>query len=179
MEERKIVTVNNLDELWNGLLPDFSTGIGLHDFHVTIKSPTHSVDLDIMSSPGGSVEGGYESTSIHAALPAHPGFEFVIHPEDFLNRIGKLFGMEDVVLGYPEFDKNAIVKTNNPEKLKALFSDADDRQVFQSLSGYSFKLDNHEDSEDHYLDLSIQRAIKDLNELERLLRIFFNVLGSL
>lgn len=84
MENIKIIKVNKLDTLWDQLLPDFSTGLGLHDYHITLQIENHSIDLDISSSPGGNVEGGYENTQIHAALPAHPGFVFVIYPEDFI-----------------------------------------------------------------------------------------------
>lgn len=176
MEATKIIRLDSIGDIWNQLLPDFSTGIALHDYHVKLEVDGHTIDVDISSSPGGNMEGGYESTSIRAAVPAHPDFVFVIHPEDFLNKIGKLFGMQDVVLGYPEFDRNVIVKTTDAGKAKAMLSDVEVRQVFQTLSGYSLRLDTHEDSEDHYLDLGVQRAVNDLNELKRLLSAFYTVL---
>lgn len=177
MQERKVVNGDNVQEIAIELSPDFATGLGLHDYHVALHLNGYIINLDISSSPGGNLEGGYESTSIRAALPAHPGFVFVLYPEDFLNRIGKLFGLQDVILGYPEFDKDVIVKTNNPEKLKAILSDADVRQVFQNQSGWALKLDNHEDrEEDHYLDLSIQRAVTNLQDLQRILNAFYTVL---
>jgi hypothetical protein len=177
MEETKVINVDNVQEIGNALAPDFATGTGLHDYHVALHLNGYIINLDISSSPGGNVEGGYESTSIRAALPAHPGFVFVLYPEDFLNRLGKLFGLQDVVLGYTEFDKDVIVKTDDPEKLKTILSDADVRQVFQNQSGWALKLDNHEDrEEDHYLDLSIQRAITNLPDLQRILNAFYSVL---
>lgn len=86
--------------------------------------------------------------------------------------------MQDVTLGYPELDRNVIVKTNNPEKLKAIFASQESREIFQTLSGYSLKLDNHDDREDHYLNLHIQRAITNLNELQRILAVFYHILVS-
>ncbi len=68
MEERRILTPNSVDDLWDELLPDFSTGIAVNDYHVTLKLNGHSIDLDISSSPGGNVEGGYESTNIRDIL---------------------------------------------------------------------------------------------------------------
>ena len=178
MEERRILNLNSVDDLWNELLPDFSSGTVVNNYHVTLKLNGHSINLDISSSPGGNAEGGYESTNINAPLPAHPNFSFVIFPEDFLNRLGKIFGMQDVVLGYPEFDNRIIVKTNNPEKLTSVFSEKEVRLVFQSLSGFSLKLDSNDETEEHFLELSIQRAIREFNELKQVLTAYTSVLSQ-
>ncbi len=178
MQERRTIIAGDIDGAWSQMLPDFETGSGMHDYHVSVQTLLHTIEVDIVSSPGGGYEGGYGNTRIHSFIAAHPGFVFVMYPEDFLNRIGKLFGLQDIKLGYKEFDDNVIVKTNNKEKLKAILGDFEVRSVMETLSGYSFKLDDHEDNSNHYLDLTIQRAVTDPGEFRQIFTAFQVVLNA-
>jgi hypothetical protein len=160
--DRRIISGQSELDVWQHVTADFAAGIP-HDYHVELQYDNRKIKLNVVSSPGGNEEGGYEYTSIKSHVDATNDFEFLIQPEDFLNRIGKFFGGQDVVLGYPEFDKNVLVKTNNPERLKSLFSDEDARQTFIALSGYSFGVTSKDDDK-KVLELHIQRiiAIEDL-----------------
>lgn len=177
MQDRKVITLASINDLWNSLVPDFSTGTAISNYHIAIEIEGQQILVDISKSPGGNVEGGYESSSIRAVLPADKGFEFIIYPEDFISRIGKVFGMQDVVLGYPEFDNNLIVKTTQPEKLKSLFTSPDTREVLQNLSGFAFKIE--QEDEGNILEFNIQRALINLNELKIILELFYSTLNSL
>ncbi len=178
MNQRKNIT-GDAQEIWQQINTDFISGNDLHNYHVSIQHEDRNIDLDMVSSPGGSEEGGYDVTTLSAALPAHTNFSFAIHPEDFLNKIGKLFGMEDVVLGYPEFDNKVIVKTNNAHRLKRIFAATEVREVFQSLSGYSFKIHKLPEKEGDYLELMIQRSLINGSELKRVFDAFCHVLDFL
>jgi hypothetical protein len=178
MDQRRILKATNADELRRDIFLDFSTH-GLHDYHVIIQYENYNIELDIASSPGGSEEGGYDTTSIRAAIKNTADFIFAIFPEDFINRIGKLFGAQDVLLGYPEFDSNLIVKTNNADRLKTIFADNEIRRVFQSLSGYSLKIDRDDNNEIAYLHFRMQRGISNPSELEKVFNAFCHVLDSI
>ncbi len=178
MTERKNIA-GDAQEIWHQINSDFIAGNNLHNYQVTIQHENRNIDLDIVSSPGGSAEGGYDVTTLSSELPAHANFYFAIHPEDFLNKIGKLFGMEDVVLGYPEFDNNVIVKTNNAHRLKRIFAAPEIREVFQSLSGYSFRIHKHDKKEGDYLELMVQRSLTNAAELKRVFDAFCHVLDFL
>lgn len=178
MENRRKKVAERLEDVWSELLPDFSTPAELHNYHLDLQVGKWLILLDIVSSPGGGFEGGYGSTGIKAQLPATSGFEFVVYPDDFLNKIGKLFGMEDVVLGYKELDDQLIVKTNNKEGLSKVFADTDVRNVFANLSGFSLKLEN-DDDEGTTLDLSIQRAVSDYSEFKEIFGAYFRILNAL
>jgi hypothetical protein len=178
MTERKNIT-GDAPEIWHQINSDFISGSDLHNYQVSIQHEDRNIDLDILSSPGGSAEGGYDVTTLTSQLPAHTNFYFSIHPEDFLNKIGKLFGMEDVVLGYPEFDNNVIVKTNNAHRLKRIFAAPEVREVFQSLSGYSFRIHKHPEKEGDYLELMIQRSLINAGELKKVFDAFCHVLDFL
>lgn len=157
MDELKTIQAQTEADIWNEVNNDFSTGIPAN-YHVNIHHNNKNIVLNIVSSPGGNEEGGYEYTSLTTSLPAKNDFEFLIQPEDFLNRIGKFFGGQDVVLGYPEFDNNVLVKTNNPERLKALFADEDTRKTFVMLSGYSFGITTDSETQRKVLELHMQHA---------------------
>jgi hypothetical protein len=158
MDQKKIINAQSEGGVWQQVSNDFADGIP-HDYHVIIQDNNRNIELNVVSSPGGNIEGGYEYTTLRSSVASSNDFEFLIQPEDFLNRLGKLFGGQDVVLGYPEFDKNVLVKTNNPERLKTLFADAETRELFVALSGYSFGITTSKDDESKVLELHIQRVI--------------------
>jgi hypothetical protein len=178
MTERKTIA-GDAQEIWHQINTDFVTGNDLHNYQVTLQYGDRNIDLDIVSSPGGSEEGGYDITTLSAPLHADTHFGFEIHPEDFLNKIGKIFGGEDVVLGYPEFDSNVIVKTNNARLLKRIFAAPEIREVFQSLSGYSFGIRKDDKKEESYLELMVQRSLINATELKRVYDAFCHVLDFL
>lgn len=174
MESIKHFAAENLDGFVEQVSRDFASGTSLHDYHVTCQLGDHRLKLNIASSPGGSTEGGYESTSINAALLSGSNFNFVLYPEDFMITIGKFFGLQDIVLGYAEFDKNVVIKTNDAAKLTTVLAGEGTRKILQNLSGFALKLES--DDEGNTLDLSIQRALMDIKELNQVLAMFYEVL---
>ncbi|MEZ0004806.1 hypothetical protein ABH942_000149 [Flavobacterium sp. 28YEA47A] len=59
-------------------------------------------------------------TRIIAPIISADNFQFEIYRADFTRKIEKLFGAQDVEIGYPEFDKAFIIKSNNEFKTKSL-----------------------------------------------------------
>jgi len=175
MTQKKIIKAQTEADIWNQVNADFAAGIP-HNYHVEIQHNNRNIELNLVSSPGGNSEGGYEYTTLKASVPAINDFEFLIQPEDFLNRIGKYFGGQDVVLGYPEFDKNVLVKTNNPERLKRFFDDEESRRIFIDLSGYSFGIITEDGSK--VLELQMQRIISG-NDLKNAFDAFSKALELL
>jgi hypothetical protein len=49
-----------------------------------------------------------------------------------LNNIGNKLGMKDLEVGYPDFDKEFVLKSNNYDKLKQFFSDQTIRSMIQA-----------------------------------------------
>ncbi|TDH25567.1 hypothetical protein EXU57_12740 [Segetibacter sp. 3557_3] len=176
MLERRTIS-GDADTIFQQVTSDIATN-GSQDYHVVLQTDKGNIEMDIVSSPGGNAEGGYEQTNLLAELPANSTFRFAIYPEDVINRIGKLFGMQDVKIGYPEFDDKVIVQTNDQGKLKSLFADQAIRHVFESLSGYSFHIDKHKEQEGDHLHLVIQRVISTPTDLQQIFHAFMHVLGS-
>lgn len=168
------IIANDLDGIIERIAQDYASGINLNDYHINCQVDNHYIKIDISSSPGGGEEGGYETTGIQARLLSHTPFNFVLYPEDFIISIGKLFGLQDIELGYPEFDKNIIVKTNDADKLKNVLAGEGARKILQNMSGFALKLEGDDNS--NILDLSIQRALTDINELNQVLAMFYEIL---
>lgn len=178
MSDVKSFKGSSLDEAWQQLQTEVTWAESPGNYRAVIHTGKHDINLEIVSSPGGNDEGwGFEQTTLSASLPANNIFHFAIVPEDFLNRIGKFFGMQDVKIGYPEFDENVLVQTNDEGKLKSLFSDGELRGIFLNLSGYSFQAKKDDDSGGQ-LELLIQRAITHPADLRRLVDVFNRVLVS-
>ncbi len=180
MDEKKRFAGTSPEDAWQNFTTEVTWQESPANYRAVIHTGTHDVELETVSSPSGGEEGwGFGRTTLRAELPAQTAFRFEIVPEDVFNRIGKLFGMQDVVLGYPEFDKKVLVKTNDEQKLKSILEDSTIREVFQNLSGYTLHIDKHEGGEGDHLHLIIQHAVISPAELQMIFDVFHRVLLAL
>ena len=81
-----------------------------HTIHLQQGEATILLEIDI--DPGGGFESGYATTRFSAPVVLQQPFLFTIYPEGFLADLGKLFGLQDEVIGYPEFDKKLIISVH-------------------------------------------------------------------
>lgn len=156
-------------------------------FRTVLEHNGRAINVDMDMDPGGGFEGGFEFTVLSAPVPVQftsisarvndPDFRFAIHDEKTLDRIGKFFGMEDVHLGYDDFDSKVIVKTNNKEIARQLFSDPEVRRVLGGLKDFSFQISSGK--EEPGLELMIDRLIDDPEELRALYTAYTAVLDKL
>jgi hypothetical protein len=182
MDTAKIIKGQTEDEIWQQISADLTREGDILEYDVMIEQGGTQILLDIDIDLGGGFEGGYESTMLRAPLHTEQDFRFAVHHQGFIDEIGKFFGMQDVETGYDEFDKQAIIKTNHEEKVKALFTDASVRKVIQGLEDYTFGIimhhTNHQDKAP-FLELYINNAITDATELRRIYHAFYTVLALL
>lgn len=134
------------------------------------------ISVNISRSAGGAEEGGYESTNISAPVVSRDHFRFSIHPQDFLSELAKFFGAEDKITGYPTFDDEVVVKTNDVDRFRKVFADESVRAVFQELSGYEFSLTKRDGQA--MLELTIQHAVEDSDEMWPIYHAFGLVLDA-
>lgn len=180
MEEKKGFKGASADEAWEQFSTDITWQASANNYRAVIHTGKHDIELETVKSPGGGDEGwGFEQTSLRATLPVNNKFRFAITPEDVINRIGKFFGMQDVQIGYPEFDQSVLIQTNDEQRLKAIFANESLRETFQNLSGYTFHIDKAEDGKADHLHLKLQHAITDPDALRRLYSVFNHVLTAL
>lgn len=121
------------------------------------------------------------------ALYVNPdGFRFTIYRHDIFSDIGKWFGMQDVEVGYADFDRDFIIKGTDEAKLKALFGNPKIRallmeqpQVFftvqEAEGNFELKLPTHADE----LCFTVPGVIKDVERLKHLFDLFSETLDQL
>ena len=73
-----------------------------------------------------------ETTRIIVPLNISNNFRFEIYREGFIRKIEKIFGAQDVEIGYPEFDKAFTIKSNNEFKIKTLLRNKEIRNLIES-----------------------------------------------
>ena len=180
MEVNKIYTGNTEDEIWQQLANDINDET--LEYHALLQQGASKISFDIDIDLGGGFEGGYATTSYSAPM-ANADFQFAIHQEHFTDEIGKFFGMQDIMLGYPDLDNHLIIKTNNEEKIKSLFADEKTRAVFTDLTDFDFGIRMHtpdgSDIKQAFLELNIEDGILDIADLREIYHAFRKVLTTL
>ena len=177
METIKIINGNTADEVWQQVAYDFN-GTDVMEYQAVLQpSNLPQVLLEVEIDLGGGFEGGYETTRLSAPVSVENDFRFALHHESFLDKAGKLLGLEDKTIGYPEFDKALIVKTNDETKIKQVFADASVRELFQTLEDFNLHITHPE--EGTRLELEIERGITDVPILRSMYDAFSKVLIQL
>ena len=180
MNNENFIKGSNEEEVWQQIRLHFVNGAPPLQYTAIIDQGNFRIILDIDIDPGGGFESGFETTTLSASVSEEKGFYFAIHKEHLTDEIGKFFGMQDVITGYDDFDKKLIIKTNNVEEIKVLFKDTLVREVLVTLNDFTFTLTkNKEDHKLETLELMVENAITDINELRRIYRAFYSVLQSI
>ena len=125
-------------------------------------------------------------TRIRAEYVNADSFYFRIYRRKAFSGINKLLGMQDIVVGYPAFDKDFIIQGNDERKLKMLFNHDRIRRLI------SWQPDIHLESEvdnDWMIDedrmgigllsFKVMGIITDLNRLHDLYDLFAELLNHL
>ena len=183
MEPLNVIKGSTTDEIWEQIETDLIKDENEFDYHVLINQEGHQTDLDIDIDLGGGFESGYSATTLSCELPNHDGFKFAMHEDHFIDDIGKFLGLKHVKIGYPELDDHLVVKTNDEEKIREIFSNANVRAVIKKLSRFDFGILHREVDNEHtkqaFLELNVEEGIKDPVALKELYSAFYTVLNSL
>jgi hypothetical protein len=85
-------------------------------------------------------------------------FEFVLGPKDGIERILKVFGKQDVIIGNSEFDKKYMIQSSNPDLIKRVLHPA---QINQGILKH--KLSSISLQKQRKIELSNLLLVKDRN----------------
>lgn len=179
MAKTKQITGHTTDELWQQVTADLS-GKEVYEYDVALEQDGRRIMLDIDIDLGGGFEGGYATTRFMAPVSPVHDFRFAVHHQELVDSAGKFFGMEDVVIGYPEFDEALIVRTNDRERTRRIFADPEVRKLFASLRYFTLHITHHHVSDQKeklpFLELMIEDGITDPVVLRGLYEGFCKVL---
>lgn len=114
------------------------------------------------------------------------GFYFKIYRKGIFSALGKMLGMEDISVGYEEFDDDFIIKSNYEEKVKQLFSSERIRSLIQAQPNINLQIKDDEgffiahfpEGVDE-LYFEVTGVIKDIDRLKELYELFAEVLKEL
>lgn len=122
MTTPRLFTAPAAEPLWQQVTTDMAAQTDLLDYTALLDQAGHQVLLAIDIDPGGGFESGFATTTFSAAVPNTVALRFSLHEQGWAQEIGKLLGMEDAELGYPEIDEAFIVKTNDAPLLTQLLA---------------------------------------------------------
>jgi hypothetical protein len=113
-------------------------------------------------------------------------FYFKIYRSGIFSGLGKVLGMEDINIGYEEFDEDFIIKSNSEEKVKKLFSNESIRALIQDQPQINLEIKDDEGFfSAHFpegvdeLCFHVVGVIKDIDRLKELYELFAEVLKEL
>ena len=129
------------DEIWKQVASDIGGNFTPGDFwtgrsRVEAAHGQWTVLLDLYVVSNGKSSSTY--TRIRAPYMNPDGFQFNIYRHGIFSGLGKKLGMQDVTVGFPQFDEDFIIKGNDEAKLRLLFADAKLRDLISAQPDIHF-----------------------------------------
>ena len=125
-------------------------------------------------------------TKVTAFLYLKKDFIFQVYNSNFFTTIAKYFGMQDILIGSPDFDKKYIVKSNDGFKIKQLLRTPEVRNEIENFKYIYITLSksktfwNRKAPENLYeLCYNTHKDIKDFKELETIYHLLTVVINQL
>ncbi len=103
-------------------------------------------------------------TDIIIALDKPIGFKLKIVPEGFFTKIGKVFGMQDIQTGDPEFDSKYIIKSDSETEMLSLLTPNLKRLIIE-MHEYKYKNIRFEISE--HVEIHKIGFVQDKEEIKQ------------
>jgi hypothetical protein len=179
----------NKDEAWRQLSEEIGAEVVQGGFwkggsKVQAQVGPWTVTLDTYTVSSGHSQITF--TRMRAPYVNPEGFRFTIYRKGFFSDVGKLLGMQDIEVGDPEFDEAFIIKGNDEDRVRELFSDPKVRQMIQDQPKVQLEV---KDSEGWFgpkfpegvdeLHFEVLGVIKDVERLKALFDLFAAVLDQL
>jgi hypothetical protein len=177
------------DKVWRqfseAIEAEFVDGSFFKGSKVQVHVEPWTITLDTYTvSAGGHSHITY--TRIRAPFLNPEGFRFTIYRASLFSGLGKLFGMQNIELGDPEFDRAFIVKSNDEPRVIGLLADLKIRELIQSQPKFLLDVRDNEgwfgpafppDADE--LRFQVVGIIKDLERLKALVELFAAMLDRL
>src|SRR5882757_3247211 len=112
MKRKNIIKASTEDQIYKQLTAGLKKYSIPDDYSVWIHQGSTKIFLQIDIDLGGGFESGISFTRFTAPVIHTAGFIFTIRSEGLLEKVEKLFGMKDIIIGYPAFDKKFMIRSN-------------------------------------------------------------------
>jgi hypothetical protein len=125
-------------------------------------------------------------TRIRAPYVNPDAFRFRVYRHGLFSNLGKMLGMQDVEVGYPDFDQDFIIKGNDESRLRRLFANPKIRDLISAQKDIDFSVKDDEgwfgpkfpEGVDE-LAFLVVGVIKDIERLKHLYELFAETLDEL
>lgn len=145
-----------------------------------------TITLDTYTSGAGKDKITY--TRMRAPFVSTDEFRFTIYHKSSFSELGKYWGLqEDIEVGYPDFDRDFIIKSNNQSQAQALFASLKIRQLIKSQPfSVNFGVREEDDTfgsgflkgvDELYCE--VEGIIEDVERLKSLYELFAETLNHL
>jgi hypothetical protein len=175
-------------EVWKQLSSELGADFREGGFARSDKVQVHVKDwtltLDTFAVSTGKVTVIF--TRMRAPYVNADGFRFCIHRKSIFTALGKMLGMQDVEVGFPEFDNAFVIKGTDEAKLRALFANEKIRELIKGQPEIQLEV---RDDEGWFatrfpqgvdeLRFHVVGIIKDIERLKHLYELFAEVLNHL
>ena len=178
------------DEIWQQFAAEvggnFAEGGFWKGSRVDAAHGQWTVTLDTYTVSTGKSSITY--TRIRAPYINPDNFHFNIYRKGIFSDLGKWLGMQDVSVGYPQFDEDFIIKGTDESKLRRLFSNARIRDLIQDQPEIQFSVHDGESGfwnaqnwpqGVNELYFQVVGVIKDIDRLKLLYDLFSETLDEL
>ena len=125
-------------------------------------------------------------TRLRAPFVNPEGFRFTVYRRGLFSDVAKLLGMQDIELGYAEFDQDFIIKGTHEAKLRALFDHVRIRQLVSAQREIHFSVQAPERrrkrglrANTDELSFKARGVLKDPDRLKQLFDLFAETLDQL
>lgn len=76
-------------------------------------------------------QGSVVFTRMRAPFVNPDAFRFTIYRKGLFTELGKLFGMQDIEIGVPDFDEAFVIKATDEDRIRSLLDDIQIRRLLQ------------------------------------------------
>jgi len=125
-------------------------------------------------------------TRMRAPYVNTDGFRFSIHRRNLFSDIGEWLGMQDLKVGYEDFDKDFVIKGSDEQKCRQLFANARLRALISSQKDIKFAVKDDEGwfgptfpERVDELVFIVAGVIKDIERLKQFFELFSETLDEL
>lgn len=151
-----------------------------------VQEWTITLDTYAVTTSTGTTSTTTKYTRIRAPYINRDGFRFKIYRQGFFSNIGKLFGMQDIEVGDPEFDGEFVIQGNNEFQVRQLFANPKIRALIAVQPQICFEVKDDEGffgtkfpQEVDELHFLVNGVIKDVEQLKSLFDLFAEILNYL
>lgn len=176
------------DEIWQQLAAEISADYVEGGFWKgsKVEASVHewTITLDTYTVSTGKTHITY--TRIRAPYVNKDGFRFRIYRKGVFSGLGKMLGMQDVEIGFPEFDDTFIIQGNDEEKLRLLLQPLKIQQLIDAQPAINLEVKDDDGwlstqfpEEVDQLVFNVVGVIKDVERLKWLYELFAELLQQL